>query len=89
VSITVEPGRHGVVSAFVSLTGPAPESLSVTAALPGADLGPIAVPLTPDGPDHYSASGVLLPHAGTWQFVVIVTTSEFDSPTTQIDIPLA
>ena len=88
VRVIVEPGRHGVVAVFVTVTGEVARRITVDASLPRQELGPIPVPLVPDGPHRYSASGVLLPHAGVWRFTVVVGTSEFDATTTAVSIHL-
>lgn len=89
VAVTVDPGRHGTVTAAVSLS-PGPEALRVTvsATLPAAQLGPIPLPLAADGTGRYGASGVVLPAAGNWVFTVVVSTSEFNAVTTDLTIHL-
>ncbi len=81
-AVVVDPGRHGPVTITVTLSGgPAPLGLTATAALPAKELGPIPLPLSPDGPGSYAASGVLLPAAGDWEIDLDVRTSQFDSTT--------
>ncbi len=80
--VEVDPGVHGPVQVSVQLTGGLkPISVSATASLPAKQLGPIPVTLQPSGAGSYTASGVLLPAAGTWQLQLTVRTSEFDSTT--------
>lgn len=87
--LTVDPGRHGAVTVYVSvLGGPRPRHLSAVAALPSQQLGPITLPLVSNGPGSYPASRVLLPRAGTWSFTLVVSTSTFDAVTTAITVPL-
>ncbi|WP_408055853.1 copper resistance CopC/CopD family protein [Streptomyces lycii] len=58
----------------------APEvKLSFT--LPDKDLGPIAVPLKRITPDHWIATEVRLPMAGTWKLSLTVRTSDIDQVT--------
>jgi copper transport protein len=88
-TVEVAPGRHGSVTVSVTLSaGAAPQQLTATAALPNQQLGPIAVPVSrqPDG--RYQATGVVLPDAGSWQFVITVKTSEFDSTVADVTLPL-
>jgi copper transport protein len=89
VTITVRPRRHGTVTADLSISsGREPQKVTVTAALPSKQLGPIPVPLKANGTRSYAASGVDLPVAGTWVFTVIVTDSAFDATAGQIKIRL-
>jgi copper transport protein len=80
--VQVEPGVHGSVQITIGLTGGIkPTAVAASASLPAKDLGPIPLKLQAAGPGSYTASGVLLPSAGTWQIQVTVQTSEFDSTT--------
>ena len=85
VSVTVEPGVHGVVTATVELSGgPKPQSITATASLPSRQLGPIPLNLTANATNIYGASGVDLPSAGKWDFHLVVTSSEFTA--TSVDV---
>jgi copper transport protein len=89
VTIEIDPGKHGTITADVSLSpGPKAQSVTVTAALPKQQLGPIPLGLAANGTDLYGASGVVLPSAGNWVFTIIVSTSEFDATTTSVTIHL-
>jgi copper transport protein len=80
--VQVEPGVHGPVQITIALTGGIkPTTVTASASLPAKDLGPIPLKLQAAGSSSYTASGVLLPSAGTWQIQVTVQTSEFDSTT--------
>jgi len=80
--VEVEPGVHGSVQITIGLTGGIkPTAVTASASLPAKQLGPIPLKLQAAGPSSYTASGVLLPSAGTWQIQVTVQTSEFDSTT--------
>lgn len=80
--VKVDPGVHGSVQFSVQLTGGLkPVAVTATASLPAKQLGPIPMKLQQAGPGSYTASGVLLPAAGTWQVQLTVQTSEFDSTT--------
>jgi copper transport protein len=80
--VEVDPGVHGSVQFSIRLTGGIkPTAVTATATLPAKQLGPIPLKLQADGPASYTASGVLLPSAGTWQVQITVQTSEFDSTT--------
>ncbi|MDT4894334.1 MAG: copper transport protein [Pseudonocardiales bacterium] len=89
VTVTIDPGTHGTVTANVEVDGGAkPTSVTGTAALPSKQLGPIPLGLRPTGPDQYGASGVQLPSAGDWVIQLIVSTSEFDATTTDVHLHL-
>ncbi|MCW2522447.1 MAG: hypothetical protein JWO63_782 [Frankiales bacterium] len=80
--VEVAPGTHGSVEIQVVLNGSiTPTKVTATASLPAKSLGPIPVNLQAVGPRSYTASGVLLPSAGSWQITLNVQTSEFDSTT--------
>jgi copper transport protein len=90
VRLTIDPGHHGTVTAYVEVSaGPPLQRVRVTAALPSAQLGPIPLTLVGDGPDRYSASTQVLPVAGAWTFTIIVSTSEFDATTTDLTLHLS
>jgi copper transport protein len=87
--ITITPHRAGPVAVTVALSsGATPTSLTLTASLASKQLGPITVPLSTTDHKTYDASGVLLPSAGKWDFVLIVQTSQFDSVTTDVHLSL-
>lgn len=80
--VEVGPAAHGNVGFEVQVIGGTkPTSVTATASLPSKELGPIPIPLKAAGPLEYTASGVLLPVAGSWQVTLTVQTSEFDSTT--------
>lgn len=58
-----------------------PRDVTVTAALPDQQLGPLPVKLHDAGVGHFIGTGLSLPDAGTWQVRVSVRTSEFDEST--------
>lgn len=88
-TVTIEPGRHGLVSATVELSpGPRATAVTASAALPGRQLGPIPLPLTANGADLYGAGGIDLPAAGSWVISIVVTTSEFDAVATTATVHL-
>jgi copper transport protein len=88
-TVTIEPGRHGLITATVAL-GPGARATAVTATatLPAKQLGPIPMNLTANGPDLYGASGVNLPVAGKWVITLVVTTSPTDAVTTSATVHL-
>jgi copper transport protein len=88
-TVTIEPGRHGLVTATVALSPGAPASaVTATAMLPAKQLGPIPMKLSANGADLYGASGINLPVAGGWVITLVVTTSPTDAVTTSATIRL-
>lgn len=78
--VEIDPGVHGNVRIAVQLSGGLhPTAITATASLPAQKLGPFPVSLQAAGPQNYTATGVLLPAAGTWEISLNVQTSEFDS----------
>lgn len=87
--VEVEPAHTGPVAVTVSLAGVAAvQSLTMTAALPDAQIGPLPVVLqVQDGsPGRYRAAGVDLPTAGRWTFTLTLRTSEFDSVVADVTV---
>jgi copper transport protein len=88
-TVTIEPGRHGLVSATVELSrGPHATAVTASATLPARQLGPIPLRLTANGADLYGAGGIDLPAAGNWVISLVVTTSEFDAVATTATVHL-
>ncbi len=89
-TLTVSPGRHGTVSVSLTLSaGATPIGLTLNAALPAKQLGPIPVKLAGTDGRNYTASNVLLPAAGKWSFTLDIRTSEFDAVTADTSIHLS
>ncbi|MDT4937718.1 MAG: copper transport protein [Pseudonocardiales bacterium] len=89
VTVTVDPGTHGTVTVSVELEdGPKVQRITGTAYLPSKQLGPIPIGLTANGTNIYGASGIELPSAGSWDFRLVVTTSEFDATTVDVIVRL-
>ncbi len=90
VTMTVDPGRHGVVAVRLDLgAGAEPEHVEATATEPAAQLGPIPLHLVSAGPSYYTAAGLNLPVSGTWVITVNVMFSEFDAITTELKVTLS
>jgi copper transport protein len=86
--LTVDPGRHGVVSVEIAVPE-RPQSVTATATLPARRIGPLPIRLVGDGPGLYSAAGVELPVAGTWVIALVVTSSRFDAIATDARVALS
>lgn len=57
--------------------------------LPGSDLGPLPVELTRTSAGVYQALDTQLPIAGDWRLDLAVRTSEIDSYTVQLEVPVS
>ena len=89
MTVTLDPGKHGNVSATVELSaGPQPVQVTAAAVLPSKELGPIPLDLRPNGHDVYGASAALLPAAGDWRIDLVVTKSKFSATTASVTIHL-
>jgi copper transport protein len=86
-TVTIEPGRHGTVTAGIALSpGSVPKRITATATQRAKQIGPIPLQLTANGTNLYAASGVDLPVSGVWVITLVVTTSDFDAVTTDVPI---
>jgi copper transport protein len=89
VTVTVEPGVHGPVTAAVALSpGTKATGITATALQPAKKIGPIPVKLTANGTDLYGSDSVNLPVAGTWVFSLVVSTGTFDAITVDVKLRL-
>ncbi len=88
LDVTLSSRRHGPISLDIEPgKGAKPPKLTVTAAEPAKQLGPITIPLTATS-TGYSASSVLFPSAGKWTLTFTSTTSEFDSTVANVNVNL-
>ena len=54
------------------------DEITVTAALPAQDVGPIEIPTIPAAPNHVTTNDADFPIAGTWELTVTARFGEFD-----------
>ncbi|MGN6607676.1 MAG: copper resistance CopC/CopD family protein [Jatrophihabitans sp.] len=87
VTIRLDRGVHGVVSATVTTSSPA-QQVTASAQQTAAQIGPVPLNLVKASPTQWSSSGVNLPVSGSWQFDLVVTTSSIDAVTTDVKISL-
>lgn len=93
VRVLVDPARPGENRVVISVWSPdgdlwdVPE-VRAALSLPEQDLDELALTLTPIGPGEYEAAAAQLPAAGSWQLDVTVRTSEIDSSTARLEIPI-
>ena len=54
------------------------DEITVTAALPSQDVGPIDIPTIPAAPNHVTTNDANFPLPGTWELTVTARFGEFD-----------
>ena len=93
-AVSVSPARAGTNSVQVTVLDsqgrPADaREVTMTAALPVEQIGPLPVTLNRTGTGVYSAPAAALPRPGTWELVLRVQVSEFDRDVAQVDVPVS
>ncbi|HEX6755317.1 MAG TPA: FixH family protein [Mycobacteriales bacterium] len=91
--ISVDPARTGENTVEITLLDRSgkpvdAQNVSLTAALPAQQIGPLQVALTRAGTGVYRAPGASFAGPGRWELVLRVQTSEFDRDVTQVDVPV-
>jgi len=88
VTVTADPGVHGLVNLTVELPKSVrPTSVAVTATQQRQEIGPLPIKLTRETSGVYDGS-VALPVAGAWEFDLTVTTSAFDATTADVTLTI-
>lgn len=95
VELTVDPARVGAnqihLYLFDAETGAqftAAKEVSLSAALPDEEIGPLPLELRPSGPGHFVAPGAALGVAGEWTLLATVRVSAFDQYEADFDVPV-
>jgi copper transport protein len=93
VGLTVTPARLGSNQVRVSITGSSgrpyrPQQIQADLSLPARHLGPLSVPLKPDGPGHYAGGPVTLSITGQWQLQITIRSDAFDETTVTVPVPV-
>ena len=91
IGITVTPARLGPNQVRVSITGSAgtpyhPPQIQAVLSLPARHLGPLPVPLTPDGPGRYLGGPVGITMTGQWQLRITIRSDAFDEATVAVPV---
>lgn len=92
-AVSVAPARVGVNTVRITVRDVAgnpvdAREVTMTAALPKEQIGPLPVTLTKAGTGQYVAASASLPRPGTWELVLRVQLSEFDRDVAQVDVPV-
>ncbi len=93
VSLVVTPAVEGandfhlVMDESDAVTPTAEARLSISR--PEAGISEVSIPLAPDGPNHYSAYGVSIPQAGTWQVTIEVDRADGTTATLSTSVRIA
>jgi copper transport protein len=91
--LSVTPARQGSNTVRVDVFDQAgkprdAQGVTLSAALPAEQIGPLPLSVTKVGAGHYQSAGVSLPRPGTWKLTVRVRTSEFDVSVAAADVPV-
>jgi copper transport protein len=92
-ALSITPARAGANTVSVTVLDPQRRpvdaaQVSMTAALPAEQIGPLPVRLDRTGTGRYETSAAPLPRPGTWELVLRVQKSEFDRDVAQVDVPV-
>jgi copper transport protein len=91
VAVTMTPAVLGPNRVRVSVTSSAgrpyrPAQIEAFLVLPARHLGPLAVPLTPDGPGRYVSGSVTMTFTGHWQLRITIRSDAFDETTVVVPV---
>lgn len=83
LSLAVTPARLGPNQIRISLTSKTgtpyrPQDIQAALSLPARHLGPLSVPLTPEGPGRYRGGSVVISTSGQWELRVTIRSDAFD-----------
>ncbi|MGH3426833.1 MAG: CopD family protein, partial [Mycobacteriales bacterium] len=95
LEMTVEPAKVGLNSIHLYLINAkdgtqftATKQLTVTAALPSKQIGPLPLTATVAGPGHYVLGGAQFSPGGTWQVRITDRTSAFQQFSKTVSVPI-
>ena len=93
IGLVVTPARLGSNNVRLSITTGTgrpyrPEQIQAALLLPARHLGPLPIPLTPDGRGRYRGGPVVVSIAGIWQLRITIRSDAFDETTTLVSVPI-
>jgi copper transport protein len=95
LQVTVDPARAGPNAMHFYLTDKRDgtqyddaKEFSVSASLPGRDLGPVPIDTRKAGPGHWVANGATFSPAGEWRLQARARVSEFDAYYAEVAVPI-
>jgi copper transport protein len=95
LEMTVDPARVGANTIHIYLIDAksgaqftASKELTVTAALPAKDIGPLPLKANLAGPGHYTLNSAALSPGGTWVIQITDRVSEFQEYSRAIKVPI-
>ncbi|MCC5951508.1 MAG: copper resistance protein CopC/CopD [Acidimicrobiia bacterium] len=94
LNLFLTPGEVGTNTLHITYLGPGNAttdrvgSVSVTVALPAADVAPITVPANGLGPGHWIASTDAMAVAGLWQVEVTARVDGFNQEVSSFEVPI-
>jgi copper transport protein len=91
IAVTMTPALLGPNQVRVLVTSSAgrpyrPKQIQAFLVLPARHLGPLAVPLTPDGPGRYASQAVTMTFTGQWQLQITIRSDAFDETTVVVPV---
>jgi copper transport protein len=93
-ALSLSPVRVGANAVTITVLDPQrrpvdAREVSLTAALPAEQIGPLPLQLTRTGTGTYGSTTVSLPRPGRWELVLRVQKSEFDRDVAQVDVTVS
>jgi copper transport protein len=93
ISVIVTPAGLGPNQVRVTITGSrggpyAPRQVQASLSLPARHLGPLNVPLTPDGRGRYAGGPVTVTVTGQWQLRITIRSDAFDETTVAVPVTI-
>jgi len=96
LEMTVEPARVGpntihlyLIDAKTGVQFTATKELTASARLPSKHIGPLPLKASLAGPGHYILNSAVLSPGGTWEIEIVDRTSEFESNSRVVKVPIS
>jgi copper transport protein len=95
MQVTIDPARPGANVLHIYLTDKRAgtqyervKEFKLSAALPGKQIGPLALDTRKAGPGHWVANGAVFGAAGDWQLQAEARVSDFDAYYSKVEVPI-